>query len=91
MRPIRVLPYELVQEHTQGKDDATDTCEVHWSGGTHRSTLRRRGVAPVRGGVVVPVSPPSTACGGAVAQRSSPSACCMRRGESEREREEMER
>ena len=67
MQPIRVQPYELVQERAHGDGHATDACEAHWGGGTHRRTLRRRGVSSVRGGAVFPASPPATACGGAVA------------------------
>ena len=69
MQHIRVLPYELIQEHAQRKEDATNACEVHWAEGTHRSLLRRRSVSLVRGGVLFPTSSPSAACGGAVAQR----------------------
>ena len=87
----RVLPHELEQEHENGQDESMGTYEAHCGGGTHRSTLRRRGVAPACGSAVVRASPPSTACGGAVTQGSSPGACCVQREESEREREEMER
>ena len=65
----RVLPHELEQEHVNGKDESMGMYEAHCGGGTHRSTLRRRGVAPACGGAVIGASPPSTACGGVVAQK----------------------
>ena len=91
MQPIRILPYELVQEHAQGKEVSTDACVAHCGSGTHRSSLWRHGVSPVRGGAVVPASPPATPCGGTVAQGSSLGVRCVWGEESEREREGMKR